>query len=386
MIGNNALKSKVKDFNWKVFFALLGIGILIIALLGKNYHDYAAYIRHWIVISEGGNPYLGKASDNAYGIIYNLFAYTNISAKVALPRVLWILFYFLSLIGLKSFLKESTPNFPTRSILVFLLVNPLFLIFGVKYGSNDVFLASLVLLGVLLYLKKKHILSGIMIALAIGFKFIPLLIAPFLIFQNTLKINLKFLISVSLALALIFFIGYLEWGDNIIKPLIFGKERISKIFSIFRFLRAQGINLDSCSTISTVFSVVLSFSLYIVFKLDRMILILFCWFNILLLYKVGHPQFYLTPLLLGSLVFVLNHKIIEQSRLMLFCIILLGMWLFFWPFYYDNMGISLEVRDWIGLPHSIILLTTNISLLKLAFIKRNLLKGKHAIYDLNQKK
>ncbi|RYC51565.1 glycosyltransferase family 87 protein [Flagellimonas olearia] len=377
---------ETKTFQVRILLLLLGISILAIALFNTNYHDYIAYVKQWRIISDGGNPYLGKASDNAYGIIYNLFAYLHVTDLVAVPRGLWILFYFFTISKLCNFISHQNPEVNLTWLKLFLLVNPLFLIFGVKYGSNDVFLSSLVLLGIILYLEKKSLLSGIIIAIAVGFKFVPLLIIPFLIFNNNLKIDYKFLCSSIITITLIYFMGYLEWGNGIIRPLVLGTERVSKIFSIFRFLKANGINLDSYSTILVISGAIGSFLAYVIFKLDRTMSILFCWLNILLLYKVGHPQFYLTPILLSTLIYGLNKQIIKRSPFVCICFLTLGLWMFFWSFYYDQIGLSPRLRDWIGLPHTIILLTANIWLLKLGFAKRNLVLKKYASENSNSTK
>ena len=357
---------------------LISIMLTTLALFIPRRQDYVYYIEHWRIIREGNDPYIN--TDNAYGIVYNYFAYIDFSEIISLPRALFVIAYLIaSFIIYKSSKKLKLPS-SSRWILLFVLfLNPLLLFYCLKYGSNDLFLSGLVIMAFYLLEKKYLIWAGITFGLSIGFKFTPVFIVPFFFLVKN-KLNWRFITSLGVSVVLIFLIGYLHWGETIFEPFKFGSARESKVFSFFRFIRGSlspfQVNLDGYSTYLVLLSALSCFFFYVKYKLDKYLMALLTFSCVLLFYKVGHPQFYILLLLLTVFTFVMNHDLIIKSKALLISTILFWSWIFFFTILYDyTYGFSEKVhiiRDFLGLPTAIIHILFNYQLIQFIRKKRRI--------------
>jgi hypothetical protein len=349
----------------------------IMSLVIPYHHDYGAYVRQWNAILQENNPYIGTG--NAYGAFYNFFAYLGIYQDqykyISIQRFIFVLSY---LIASYFIFKQAKKIKLAPYILILLFLNPLFWIFSVKYGSNDSFLAGMTLFGFFFYNKKEYVYSAIFFSIAICFKFTPVFIVPFFIFSRN-KVNFKFLITLSLLIFITYLIAFLNWGESILEPFLFGNRRASTLFSIFRFIRGTleplsvfGIkNLDSYSTILIFTSFLTNFFFYLRYNLDRYISALLSISFVILFYKVGHHQFYIILLLLSAFVFVLNYDYLKNYKQFWYPFTLFWMWIFFFTILFDftdgyYFGRIVKI---LGLPTFLLHSWCNINLIKLNKIK-----------------
>ena len=366
--------------NRKYAYLCIGFSALILSYIGAGKHDYMAYLEQWDIIVEGMPPSIDTG--NSYGVIFNLFAYINFIPNTYLPKAIFIYIYLIASYELWKFsiLKKILSH---NIILLVLFANPLFWIFSIKLGSNDAFLAGITILAIISFLKDKFYLSGLLFAIGIGFKFSPIFIIIFFA-SNRLKLNFKFVVSFIISISIIYICGYYLWGNSIFEPLILGTERLSKSLSIFRFIRGDiqplgflGIsNLDKYSIYLVIFATIISTVLYLKYNLDRLLMALFTFSNLLLLYKVGHHQFYLLLLMLTLLVYIENENILKSNPLFVRSTIMF--WIYFFiitilynytEYYGGNYSI---IREYIGFPTFVIHLTWNVLILKLLYFKTNI--------------
>lgn len=335
----------------------------------RNQHDYSAYVGHWNWIMEGNDPWID--TDNAYGIVYSFFAPVGyLWAK--LPKLIFIGSY---LFAGHMLLQLSELSDKKKFILsTALLLNPLFLVFGVVYGSNDLFMTGLVLIAVVQHLKNHSKISGLLLASAAWFKFTAAFLGPFFAIQNA-KINWKFILSFIGSSAIILLCGFLLWGDSFLIPFEFGSERPSKMLSLFRFIRGElqplsfaGINnLDHLSMPLMLFSWVGISFFTLVKRMDWIKSSILALSSILLFYKVGHHQFFILLFCLYLIYFIKNPKAWNQDALFRISFILFWSWIFLMTILYaidQYHGVFEPIREFIGAPTFMLLL-----LLSTAFIR-----------------
>lgn len=366
-----------------ILFILVCSTSLLIGLILPPAHDYAAYIKQWTIIHNGLDPYF--KSGNAYGVAYNYFAYLNFSSFLHIPRVIFIATYlFASFLIWK--LSKKQIGYTSNWILTILIINPLFWIFSIKYGSNDSFLAGITMIAVLVYIRKYYYLTGILFAIGFCFKFTPIFIIPFFILSRK-EINFKVLFSFITGVLSIYGIGFLQWGNSIVEPFLFGERRVSKIFSIFRFIRGEvkplkfiGVeNLDEYSIYMTLICITLIFLTYLALNLDRYLSSLLSLSTTLLFYKVGHHQFYLLFMIFTVFTIVFKK---EKNKPFLCSALTLFSWIFFFTILYDftsryKNGYSL-IRTWIGLPTFLIHTILNINLINVIYKNK---KSANTVYS-----
>ena len=360
--------------------SILIIVFLLSSILAFNFselHDYRLYIIQWKTLLSGRTL---PNYDNAYGIIHYLFTpFFWLSSQ--LPKFIYIFFYLLAI---KILYDESLTIISYKVLclsLTLLLINPLFWCFGVFYGSNDLFVSSVTLISIILYKNKKYYKSSFLIFLGITYKFFPILILPFLAIEPK-KINYKYFFLVAFNIILIYLLGYLKWGESIFNPFIFGGERGAKMLSIFAFISSSYsplsflniYHLDFLSVYFVIIIWVVTFIIYYLYNLDKIIMLLLAFSNVLLFYKVGHHQFYFTLLLITIYTIFLNYEKIKSSKILILSLILFWSFLFlvtliyFFTNGYD--GKFYFIRETVGLPFFILHILMNFSWFKLAFKTR----------------
>ena len=283
--------------------------------------------------------------------------------------------------------NEVTPlneNVKEKSFYL-LLYNPIVWLMFVINGCNDGLVGFLFLFGVVLYDKEKYVLSALLLSLAILYKYIPLFIIPILCI-NSRKINFKFTLSTIAFLGIGFGTSFYLWGTKFLDPILFNASRESKILSIFRYLRGDysflklfGIdNVDHLSIYFVIGSVVLIFIVQLVYRWHWIVSLIVTMLSIHLFYLVGHFQFYI------SIYFLLFFYLYKFGRSIgayeLKRIFLSLYWIAATTVLYGITeglyGRFVFIREFIGLPHFIILLLTLISIVSM---KRNKLNKVDAL-------
>jgi len=256
----------------------------------------------------------------------------------------------------------------TKTIIyIMLFFNPLFWVFGLKFGINDFMMAFFVVFGLIFYRNKFDILAGLFFTVAILTKFMPVVMLPFLIVYRTQKIRFRFLFTLSYLVSSLFILGlsYLSWGDKMLNPLIHVAERKSKVLSIFRFFRGDASplrlimnnpNIDWLSIYLCLASLVIFYAISIKYRFNNILSSITAFLLLLTFYKVGHLQFYITPVLLLLLWVSLDYGKIVRIRFVLTSVYLFIIWISFVSFLYIISSKLREARwrEILGLPNFLI--------------------------------
>ena len=338
--------------------------LFVVAIYGvfyfPNQHDYFAYVKEWDKIIGGEKPY------NAYGVVFHFFSFPNF-VHPKLPKLIFVLSYFIAVH--KIYLFSGGVKIINR----ILLLNPLFWIFGIVYGSNDTFVSSVTLLAVLSLINDNMKTSGFLFSLGINLKYTPLSILPFLVLSRK-RIKKEVLFSFLLVTIIFLCVGYYFWGTDLMHGFMFNINRDSSIFSIFRFINGkyhplQFVNIQSLDFLSVYLVVIvwgLGFLFYIKFNLDKYLMLLLSYSNILLLYKSGHHQFYILFFMLTFLIYIIHKEKMKTNKILLNSFIFFWVWILVFTIIYpltNQYSGVYKIREWLGFPTFLIHLFLNIQLI-----------------------
>lgn len=373
----NAIRnSKISKDLWgnitnRHILMVVSLYVLLILLI-ENRYDYAEYGRQWQFFLAGGNPW--DYASNAYGPLHNSMAFIyDIHHK--LPR---LLFSLLSVAGSVFLIKKINRTVLDKDVkeksFYLLLYNPIVWLMFVINGCNDGLIGFLFLFGVVLYDKEKYVLSALLLSLAILYKYIPLFVIPILCI-NSRRINFRFTLSTVAFLGMGFGISFYLWGTKFLNPILFNSSRESKILSIFRYLRGDysflklfGIdNVDHLSIYLVIGSVILIFIVQLVYRWHWIVGLVVTMLSIHLFYLVGHFQFYISIyFLLFFYLYKFSYSIgtheLKRILLSLYWIAATTLLYGITEGFYKRFAI---IREFIGLPHFIILLLTLISIVSM---------------------
>jgi hypothetical protein len=322
-------------------------------------HDYTGYMKQWSSIIQGQNPWADQS--NAYGPVHTALALLY-SVHFNVPRLFFVLLWIIGSFGIAIIINKNPylPDTYKYALYLALFLNPLFWIFVVSYGTNDILMAFFVLLSILFFKAKRDIPAGFVMAVSIAVKFMPIVMLPFLIFSKV-NIRWRFAISVAISSVFIFGVSYCLWGNDLFHPLQMGYDRQSKMLSIFSFLRGRASplrlftdnpNLDWLSVYLCVASVFAFFFIHIKYGFEGILSSIIAMVILLTLYKVGHHQFYITLVMLIILWISLDYKKIMDTGFELTSVFTFIIWLSFVSFLYMLTWGYSETgwREILGLP------------------------------------
>lgn len=294
---------------WGVWL-VLGLWALMmvwLTLLGEVQHDYRLYVRQWELVLAGANPW---ATDNAYGPLHNLLA-SLLPAGPFAPKLFMTASFVGAVLLLAKARLRATVGAGSKAARMgqfFLLVPGNFLTLAsvCVFGLNDSLVASLVLGAVLARHHGRAGLAGFLLGLAVLLKYYPIfLVALLAVEQGRLRARLLLValatIGVGLALAI------LAWGDAFLAALMFGHARPARILSILAALGQVGpalgladglVWLERINTPCVLLAGAGGLLAALHWRLHWLEAGVIGLLSVLLTYKVGHQQFYLTWLCL----------------------------------------------------------------------------------------
>jgi len=144
----------------------------------------------------------------------------------------------------------------------FILFNPYYWYSQVYVGFFDVIIGITILMSVLKTQQNKEIHAGIMGATGFLIKFTTISVYLPLFFGEK-RIKWKLILSTTFIIGLIYLIYYLIWGSMVFLPIIEGSTRISKMFSIYRFIR--GIEISNITNIDALSPFITIIGLFVIF-------------------------------------------------------------------------------------------------------------------------
>ena len=222
---------------------LYGFTVTLCLSIGsvKYFLDYPAYIDQWRTILVAPEK-VAELGTNAYGATHVLFAYIY-SISPGAPRLafslIWLLGGALLLRRCRTF---SLPGWIGWSILIFLYLNPYFLRLY-AYGQNDLAVSGMLLIAVMCHRDRRDIPAGLIFALALSYKFYPIVAIPFLVFDSqertdrgiVKRIRWKFLLSVAAMTVALLIWTYIKMGPSALAPYSFLATRAATESSLAYF-------------------------------------------------------------------------------------------------------------------------------------------------------
>jgi hypothetical protein len=201
-------------------------------------NDYEAYVVHWASVLNREDPWVWHFDVfNSYGPLFN-----------GLAPLTWLNPLFTKLLCGFSYLayviwlvKEYGPrcNFNAPSWFWYgLLFFNLFPWLQLAYfGYFDVLVGLACVAAIHSLVHKKDLLSGIYLALGILFKFMPIIVLPFLAFDGR-RFHIRLVVCCVAFVALGFLASVLVWGTSTFVPLAFAATR-SPFLSIYFVMDSQ---------------------------------------------------------------------------------------------------------------------------------------------------
>ena len=322
-------------------------------------HDYPTYVAIWGKIYAGNDPWVinGSFSGNAYGPIYNLFAgLPKIHPK--LPHLVFVLSYFISVLFLVYHMMSSqTYTDKVQKIALYIvMLNPIFLIFGLKYGNNDLLLAAFLSLG-LLFIYSRPVLSGVFIAMSIAFKIVPILFLPILVFKNR-RINFRFIAGFLFTFMGIYSISFYIWGENVFFPFLFARPSDPSWFSIYRSLEYYSINLRPYMNPLLIATLCLFYALAFFKNIKIWTAVYLCYTLIFVLSAKLNHQYWMAQIFCLAFFILENKDSILRSKVTMFSMICYYSWVFFAAILFDytygyhhvSAHIDKYIKYYMGIP------------------------------------
>lgn len=283
---------------------LLGSALaVILTIYGGVRHDYLDYLMQWQLVLDGKDPW---GTNSAYGPLHNGFAYL-LSFRDLAPKILTAGALLLANGVLLINLLATRPIKEWRTTYIIAFGgNVLVLVSAFWFGLNDAFVAALILGAVLARREGDMLLAGLFLGLATLDKYYPALLIPFFAMDER-RIDARLILTSLATIAAGLAIATWLWGTAWLEAIIFGVSRDATILSIFRPIAVLGRELG----IGDVTDLLVRFNgpLVILVWLGAIALawarrdnwlVGACWgfFAVLLTYKVGNPQFWVSWLAL----------------------------------------------------------------------------------------
>lgn len=360
----------------KIFFLVYSIIILSLSYQVAPIHDYGGYFKHWDVILAGGDPWQKMPAANAYGPIYNLFAWLY-ALDVQLPKLVFVgSWLIVAIYSFNQFYSNPIANLKLKVMYFFFwFLNPFFIVGTVMYGFNDNLVALLVFIGLLLLMNyRKKILGLTFVVLAILTKLYPLFLLPYWSKERNQLIKYLFIALVMIVVSYV--LTYLIWGGSFVNAFGKANGRDPTLFSIMRFVDGQYFPLKMLSPIiiglTNLFVLLGIFYVYKSFinnKIEQHTALLAGFTVLFLFYKAGQQQFFITYFSVFAVWVIIEFKKMTPNLKVFYSVLTLGVWFAImagvvYPLTDQMRGDYAFLRDIIGLPSFIIELGILFYLLK----------------------
>jgi hypothetical protein len=294
--------------------ATVAAAFLAVTILAGARQDYFFYLQIWFHVRRGDDPWFvvpginGLAPLNAYGPLFNPLAPLAWINPLA-PKLLFAYAYILFAIAqIKGFAAGRPPSGLRTIGLAALFWNPFAWVEIAFYGHFDILVGLACLGAVRAWDRGRDIRSGACLAAGALLKYLPIVLLPFLALDRG-RLRPRFL-SVALAtIALGLGLSYQVWGLSTFSPLKLAATRFSTTLSIFYFLRGRysplprlGIrpNVDYLEPWVQFLALLRVWSWSRVRRPGVEASAVVAVATVVLLYRVGFPQYQMVPFVLAS--------------------------------------------------------------------------------------
>ena len=207
-----------------VVLVLFSAAFLALSILSGSKGDYSSYGPEWRAILEGHDPWDPNFGGNAYGPLFNVLAPLYWITPLA-PKLLFAFAYLVFVIWLiKDFGARRGLVALSWPVVVFWLMNPFPWVEIAYYGHNDVLVALACVAAVHSREQNKDVASGTFLAIGVLLKYLPIVILPFLVF-NERPFRFRLFICCAVLIITALLVSVLVWGESTFSPLIFATTR-----------------------------------------------------------------------------------------------------------------------------------------------------------------
>ena len=338
-----------------IAYAAVAFGLTVI---GGVRHDYIYYLEQWQLVLTHQDPW---STNSAYGPLHNAFALL-VPLHPLIPKIVTAASLLLAsgLLVLTLERDRAIPEWRTLYLLAFAL-NALPIVSVYWFGNNDGFVAALVIGAVLARRDGYLVLAGLLLGLATLDKYYPALLIPFFALDER-KLDTRLIFSALVTIIVGMGIGALLWGRAFIEAITFGVSRDATILSIFRPIAVVGRNLGVADWTDLLVKfngplvlLVWIGAIALAWRRRDTWLVASCWgfFAVLLTYKVGNQQFWVTWLALVACLPLAGHPDADRlARLSLPYATFLSLFqlgfILIQPEYFR--GPNEWVKDYVGIP------------------------------------
>ena len=285
---------------WIVVVSTLAV---IVAIYSGVQHDYLDYRLQWRLVLDLKDPW---STNSAYGPLHNAFALL-VPIHELVPKIVTACALLVANGLLLLRLLAARPIMEWRATYAIAFGgNILVLVSGFLFGLNDAFVAALILGAVLARFDGRIVLAGILLGLATLDKYYPALLVPFFAMDER-RVDTRLILSSLVTIFLGLAAAIVIWGTAWLEAIIFGVSRDATILSIFRPIAVLGrqLGIAGITDVLVRFNGPLVVLVWLVavalswWRRDNW-LVGACWgfFAVLLTYKVGNQQFWLSWLAL----------------------------------------------------------------------------------------
>ena len=301
-------------------------------------HDYRAYVGQWQLLLAGADPW---STDNTYGPLHTVIGFLLPWGPLA-PKFFMVGALLMANAALVLELtRERGMSLIQTTYFLAVPTNVLVVGVSVVYGLNDAFVAALLMVAVLLRHRGHLVAAGVLVGLASLTKYYPLLLLPFFALDGR---RLSWLLIASGAA--VFCIGLVAalaiWGHGPINAILHNSNRGPKLLSIIAALRSlfgdeRAVSwLIRYNTYFVVSGVAAAFLLAWRARISWLEGVIFGYMVMLIVYKVGHQQFYVPWLfMVASLPLVNKQSADRMAIIFLPSVLLLSLYHFGYDFASD---------------------------------------------------
>ncbi|PPE81412.1 hypothetical protein C3941_01465 [Kaistia algarum] len=286
-----------------VVIGLWTLGMAALAVMAGVQHDYVYYLAQWQLVLAGADAW---STDNAYGPLHTSLAILLPLGTLA-PKLFMVGAMLAANTALAVRLLAIRPQ-PDAWLhyAIVILANVAVISLAVIYGLNDGLVAALIVAAVLLRFSGALAWAGAMLGLAVLLKFYPLLLIPFFALDGR-RFSFRLTIAALATVAIGLVAACAVFGDDWLAAVRFGAGREPKLLSVLAALASAPALVGGAGSLDWLIRHNAAFVLATaalclaitwwrrIAWLDASVLALLA---VLLVYKVGHPQFFLPWLFL----------------------------------------------------------------------------------------
>lgn len=286
------------------------VGLTLLSWRTGVQHDYPYYLQQWALIGTDVSPWATDQGfpPNTYGPLHALFAHLTLTHPLA-PKVLFTGLFAVACVVLSREVIHVRPDMSTRVLLVALIpANMLVLTVAGVQGDNDVLVAALVAFAILLKFRQHTLIAGVLLGLAALVKYYPAVVLV-LICLDRRSWDWRPMVGGLMAIVPIVTLSLLTWGTEFLDAIVFGGSRAATYLSPLRALDyldegEPSVFVDWLARVNSVMVVlvlVLAIGLAYALRLNWLQASTVGLWAVLVSYKVGHAQYYLSLVVLLAL-------------------------------------------------------------------------------------